>query len=87
MPWCSLLIGFLAGVELALVPPLYSPRIAAPLTQAMYDCGVRLSGVKNMTISGGTIQSHRWTLCGDDRTSGIVFENNKLTGNLSISSH
>jgi hypothetical protein len=74
----AILIAFLAG-SAATVFVTSRPTVAFWYSQAIYDCGIRVSsGVSGGTISGFNIVGHKYGYCQDTDESAVSLTSNRI---------
>lgn len=70
----KIILGVFLGVGLV-VAVTNSPHVAPLYSQAIYDCGVRISNGVNMKIEGAHISGHKKGICIDGSFSGSISNN------------
>lgn len=69
-------VGVLCGLGAISIPVLSSERVAAIVSQSIYDCGIRVAGgASDGAITGFNIQGHKTGICVDTAS------NLSITGN------
>lgn len=58
--------GAFVGISIITAPVLLSEPVARKVSQAIYDCGIRVAaGANGGVISGFTVNDHRYSFCID----------------------
>lgn len=76
----SFLAGILCGGLIVAVVPLAHEPSAAWISQAIYDCGIRIAAdVSEGTINGFIISNHKMGVCLDEKTFNIKVSDTTVT--------
>lgn len=79
-------VVFAAGVLATIAVPFSDERAASAISQAIYDCGIRIAdGASEGTVSGFRISGHRFGICLDGG-HGLTLSDNTIatTGGLGL---